>query len=1360
VAREENDLAIRVTCTQCGSAYKIDETKIPSTGGAVKCQACGTRFAVMPPQSVPPQSVPPQSAPSQTAAPTLMLEESTTPGGSGPLAPRDSAPIELPGVAPSLLVAGTQERSALPEAPRSPSDLRNPGGLSSFSEPNDDPGLSEFTDTRISLENVDETQPIAVAKAAPSIALPSFSPPASIALPSVQAPVASIALPSTPAFALPSIPMPGAPSPAAPFGPQGPSIALPSVPAPSATAAIAPAAIVPPLMTDEPASSEITRPNVPRDAFSGAIALPSAPPADEDSVDFDEEEVTQTKITAPPMAPVHDDAPSPRDEVLEEAEELVDDSDIEDDPGTQAISLDDLEHTGAAKPKPSMAFDDLPAPAADDKGAHFAPPGSPPQPDFSPPPQAMADEDTIADDGPQFSGITLHNVPAPRATPEDLPVSAKDEGSAPLSLGPVKFEETTMGDDANRSDLDDLPANLSDAPPQDDADDLPSPLEASSGDDAVPEPMSPSELGLAAPGGDDDLPPPLESEGGVDDMPDPMAEPRPAALRRRSESFDETEATDVGEDAERQRQRNKVRTRIALASGLVALITVGGLVASWLMTGAMPWSTPIQAPAVATPAEPTLAAVPPAPDWAAIEGQDLDVFQKALASLDERKAARKARNEPEETREDQALRARIVWHGAVLQGSRSMQAMLSQLQKREAGVEPHPNEERAEAALAFVVGDLKGMSQKLDKLLARDKGDKDAHLLYGYALLKNEDTVNAGKHFDEVLRIDEVNKTGPKSVDALLGQAEIARRTGDLDSAASFLEKAEEFAKARLRVRLLRAELDHENGQRDAEESGVRALSASVASLGERDRARFHFLRAAHAASLANAKGAKADLETAWEEDPQARIARALIASKLARNETDDVDTLIAAGRKLDDGAYAESFYLAEVTRAVLVGDFNKAKDIAIAGAKSGIEKRTVFYGEGLSLEAQKKLPFAMKAYAASAKADKLFALPVLADIRLKKQPPKVKLLRLQLVAKTTGDARALAALGDALYETQAWGPAAEKLQAALDKDPFVLDFTRVGVRLADAYQKSGNKRASARMAIGAVNVDPKSVLGILQSVEVAKAGEAYEDALKQVEEGLETNPSSVELQLAKADVMILRNNREKARSLLQGVLKTNEKNPRAHELLALSYHPNDPDLVKLHIKNAIDLAPTEPRYHFLLGQAYFNKEKYEEARDAFERTLELDPKSVDATLMLARVADMQGRKKEAIDRYRRVLELDPERKQIVPELAERLEDSGLKKDALDLLMNASKRDPNNGALFIGIGRIHQATGNKPLAIKFFKQALKTNPNDAQAFYRLGYLYKDSSNAKEAKKSFEMYLKLNPKADDRKEIESEIAELR
>jgi predicted Zn finger-like uncharacterized protein len=51
-------MKIEVRCAQCGKGYLVDEAKIPSEGGTVPCQVCGTTITLKPRASAPPPAPP------------------------------------------------------------------------------------------------------------------------------------------------------------------------------------------------------------------------------------------------------------------------------------------------------------------------------------------------------------------------------------------------------------------------------------------------------------------------------------------------------------------------------------------------------------------------------------------------------------------------------------------------------------------------------------------------------------------------------------------------------------------------------------------------------------------------------------------------------------------------------------------------------------------------------------------------------------------------------------------------------------------------------------------------------------------------------------------------------------------------------------------------------------------------------------------------------------------------------------------------------------------------------------------------------------------------------------------------------
>lgn len=81
---------------------------------------------------------------------------------------------------------------------------------------------------------------------------------------------------------------------------------------------------------------------------------------------------------------------------------------------------------------------------------------------------------------------------------------------------------------------------------------------------------------------------------------------------------------------------------------------------------------------------------------------------------------------------------------------------------------------------------------------------------------------------------------------------------------------------------------------------------------------------------------------------------------------------------------------------------------------------------------------------------------------------------------------------------------------------------------------------------------------------------------------------------------------------------------------------------------------PTAPSYisgYIVLGQALFESQRFEEARQAFETALNLDPENLIALRQLGDVARQNGDNESARAWYQRLLEVDPQNEEIAAQL-------------------------------------------------------------------------------------------------------------
>ena len=92
----------------------------------------------------------------------------------------------------------------------------------------------------------------------------------------------------------------------------------------------------------------------------------------------------------------------------------------------------------------------------------------------------------------------------------------------------------------------------------------------------------------------------------------------------------------------------------------------------------------------------------------------------------------------------------------------------------------------------------------------------------------------------------------------------------------------------------------------------------------------------------------------------------------------------------------------------------------------------------------------------------------------------------------------------------------------------------------------------------------------------------------------------------------------QKAESIYRKVYMKNPKNADTFHLSALIlYHYGWPDSAIYWIKRAVTLNSAVPQYYYNMGIIFMDKENYEEAKNCFQRALEIDDSYRKALSML-----------------------------------------------------------------------------------------------------------------------------------------------
>jgi tetratricopeptide (TPR) repeat protein len=110
-----------------------------------------------------------------------------------------------------------------------------------------------------------------------------------------------------------------------------------------------------------------------------------------------------------------------------------------------------------------------------------------------------------------------------------------------------------------------------------------------------------------------------------------------------------------------------------------------------------------------------------------------------------------------------------------------------------------------------------------------------------------------------------------------------------------------------------------------------------------------------------------------------------------------------------------------------------------------------------------------------------------------------------------------------------------------------------------------------------------------------------------------------------------------------------------------------------------------------------------DQAREVYERLLEIDPDHVDAHVNLGRLLHEDGAPAAAEKHYRRALALDPDHEIAAFNLGVALEDLGRFKDAIDAYLRALELDPQNADAHFNLAGLYERRGEKAAALRHLK---------------------------------------------------------
>ena len=336
------------------------------------------------------------------------------------------------------------------------------------------------------------------------------------------------------------------------------------------------------------------------------------------------------------------------------------------------------------------------------------------------------------------------------------------------------------------------------------------------------------------------------------------------------------------------------------------------------------------------------------------------------------------------------------------------------------------------------------------------------------------------------------------------------------------------------------------------------------------------------------------------------------------------------------------------------------------------------------------------------------------------------------------------------------------------------------------------NHADALRIYSSIVESDPFDERAGLSRVQTFLDMEKNDEALEELK-NISTfgkNPANIELIISK--VLLRKNEVQKAKDILEKLVRENSNSEPRYMLALLAYKDKDypaalthldlilpgsadfEDSVYLQIRifNEIEKkdkgiallrkhitkeSSRRPLFYALLATLYHQKKEDPAAISLLEAAISIYPDNPQLFFDYGLMLDKNGMEEQAINKMLKVLELQPDHAEALNFIGYSWADKNVRlKEALEYIEKAIALQPDNGYIVDSLGWVYYRLGNSQRAIKELKRALELEPGDPHIHDHLGDVYRSLGKRAEALELYQKALKMFEDDKDKATVQEKI----
>ncbi|EAS19066.1 tetratricopeptide repeat protein [Nonlabens mediterrranea] len=254
--------------------------------------------------------------------------------------------------------------------------------------------------------------------------------------------------------------------------------------------------------------------------------------------------------------------------------------------------------------------------------------------------------------------------------------------------------------------------------------------------------------------------------------------------------------------------------------------------------------------------------------------------------------------------------------------------------------------------------------------------------------------------------------------------------------------------------------------------------------------------------------------------------------------------------------------------------------------------------------------------------------------------------------------------------------------------------------------------------------------------------------ARKAVQLGLSQHPSSVEIRLLQAEILVFDNEFEQAHELLNTLYELQPHNSEIYIQKANIYSKTDDHEKAIDLLNqALDLTEDQSDVYNLIGMEYLFIENYKLAKTNFIKCLELDESDYSALYNIIYCFDFLKENKEAIEFLNNFLNNNPYSEVAWHQVGKQYFDLKMYQKALAAFDFAIISDELFVGAYLEKGKVLEKLGQYNQAIENYQITLELDDPTSFAYLRLGKCYQKLGAYDLAVKYFKKTVKEDPLLD-------------